>query len=199
MRPRAARPRSPATSVVARNPDRPSPDAARPWARHSDVAMNEKLRLTGRRLLFGRPRPDTHRGWLARHRSHPLPAAAAKEPSDEVSAPPFPFALIADEEVSEQVRTRVDGMLAHAGRFAPRPILYARVTVRTDPDPAVRRPALAAATLDVSGRTVVVHAASDTPLDAIDLLERRLRRRLDRLDARRRALRRKRAGGMPRP
>jgi ribosome-associated translation inhibitor RaiA len=155
--------------------------------------MNEKLRLTGRRLLFGRSRPDTHRGWLARHRPHPMPADAEREPREDVATPPFPFALIADEEVAEQVRARVEGVLARAGRFAARPILYARVTVRTDPDPAVPRPAFAAATLDVSGRTVVVHAAADTPLDAIDLLERRLRRRLDRFDARRRALRRKRA------
>ncbi len=83
--------------------------------------------------------------------------------------------------------------MTHASRFATRPILYARMTIRTERDPAVRRPAVATATLDVSGRTVVVHAAADTPLDAIDLIERRLRRSLDRLDARRRAQRRKSA------
>jgi ribosome-associated translation inhibitor RaiA len=83
--------------------------------------------------------------------------------------------------------------MAHASRFAAWPILYGRMTIRTEHDPAVRRPAVATATLDVSGRIVVVHAAAATPLDAIDLIERRLRRSLDRLDARRRARRRKAA------
>jgi ribosome-associated translation inhibitor RaiA len=157
--------------------------------------MNERLRSTGRRLLFGRPRPDTHRGWLARHRRHPAPSRAAGESVELAAAPSFPYALVADDDVPEQVPARVSAVLARASRFSARPILYARVTVRTDRDPAVRRSAFAAATLDVSGRTIVVHAAADTALDAIDLLERRLRRRLDRLDARRRALRRKRAAG----
>lgn len=84
-------------------------------------------------------------------------------------------------------------VLVHAARFAPRPILYARMVIGTEHDRALERPATVTASLDVSGRIVTAHAAADTPLDALDLLEQRLRRNLDRLDARRRARRRKAA------
>ena len=112
----------------------------------------------------------------------------------------FPFALTTDASVPDEVRARATAVVAHATRFAPRPILYARMTIRTEHDPAVRQPAIATAALDVSGRIVIAHAAGDTLGDALDLLERRLCRSLDRLDARRRARRRKTAaaaGGLP--
>jgi ribosome-associated translation inhibitor RaiA len=159
----------------------------------------ERPRITRHRLLFGIPRPATHRGWLARHGGRGASEATAAD-GPVRAAPEIPFALTTDASVTEQVRARAASIVARASRFAPRPILYARMTVRTEQDPAVARPAVATAALDVSGRIVIAHAAADTPLDALDLLERRLRRNLDRLDARRRARRRKSAvaaGGLP--
>ena len=148
-------------------------------------------------MLFGIPRPATHRGWLARHGGRGVSDATVGEGLVR-AAPEIAFALTADASATEQVRTRAASIVARASRFAPRPILYARMTIRTEHNPP--RPAVATVALDVSGRIVIAHAAADTPLDALDLLERRLRRNLDRLDARRRARRRKsavEAGGLP--
>jgi ribosome-associated translation inhibitor RaiA len=70
------------------------------------------------------------------------------------------------------------------------------MTIGTERDRSARRPVTASASLDVSGRIVTAHAVAETPLDALDLLERRLRRSLDRLDARWRARRRKAAAAV---
>ena len=148
----------------------------------------DKLRFTSRRLLIGIPRPDSHRGWLARHGGR---SVAGHVP--ETEPPPaleFPFALTTDADVPEATRKRGVAAVSHVARFAPRPILHARMTIRTARDPGVRRPAIATASLDVSGRIVLAHAAAENLADAIDLLEQRLRRNLDQLGRRRRARRR---------
>ena len=59
---------------------------------------------------------------------------------------------------------------------APRPILFARLTLTMAADPAVERPALAGAAVDVNGRVVRAHAASPTMNEAVDLLADRVRR-----------------------
>ncbi len=71
--------------------------------------------------------------------------------------------------------------LAHVVRFAPARILDARLRLQYEPDPARERPAIAEATLDVNGRAVRAHVAAPTMREATDLLEARLRRRLERL------------------
>jgi ribosome-associated translation inhibitor RaiA len=149
----------------------------------------DRLRFTGRRLLIGIPRPDSHRGWLARHggRSVPGPVPATEPPP----APEFPFALTTDADVPEAVRTRGIAVVTYVARFAPRPILHARMTIRAARDPGVTRPAIATASLDVSGRIVLAHAAAENLPDAIDLLEQRLRRNLDQLGERQRTRRRR--------
>jgi ribosome-associated translation inhibitor RaiA len=68
---------------------------------------------------------------------------------------------------------------------APRPVLFARVALSQHENPSVERPASAKATLDVSGRLVRAHVAAPTMREAVDLLEDRLRRRLDILAERR--------------
>jgi ribosome-associated translation inhibitor RaiA len=152
---------------------------------------NRRLTMNGRRLLFGKPRPDTHRGWLARHGSHVAAVVSKVEVTPDAAAPEFPFALMIDPDVPERAQKKAVDVLVHVARFAPRPIVYARMTIGTERDRSARRPVTASASLDVSGRIVTAHAIADTPLNALDLLERRLRRSLDRLDARWRARRRK--------
>lgn len=132
--------------------------------------------MNGRRLLFeGHAASDV--------------VEARFSPGTEV--PEFPFALMVAPEISERVQKRAVAALVHAARFAPRPIVYARIAIRMEHEHTARRPVTASASLDVSGRIVTARATADAPLDALDLLERRLRRNLDQLDARRRARRRR--------
>jgi ribosome-associated translation inhibitor RaiA len=79
--------------------------------------------------------------------------------------------------------------LRHVSRFAPGPILHARLRLHHEPDPGRERPAIAEASLDINGRAVRAHVAAPTMREAIDLLEARLRRRIDRLAERDQALR----------
>jgi ribosome-associated translation inhibitor RaiA len=65
-------------------------------------------------------------------------------------------------------------------RFASEPVLSARVTLAVSADPAVPRPAVAQATIDLNGRTVRAQAAGETMRAAIDHMAARLRVRLDR-------------------
>src|SRR6516162_1013367 len=65
-------------------------------------------------------------------------------------------------------------------RFASEPVLSARVTLAVSADPAVPRPAVAQATIDVNGRIVRAQAAGETMRTAIDHMAARLRVRLDR-------------------
>lgn len=66
------------------------------------------------------------------------------------------------------------------GRLAHRPVLHARVKLTRYGDPAVERPVVAQANLDVSGRLIRAQAHGDTAREAIDILEARLRARLRR-------------------
>jgi len=65
-------------------------------------------------------------------------------------------------------------------RFASEPVLSARVTLAVSADPAVPRPAVAQATIDLNGRTVRAQAAGGTMRMAIEHMAARLRVRLDR-------------------
>jgi ribosome-associated translation inhibitor RaiA len=65
-------------------------------------------------------------------------------------------------------------------RFASEPVLSARVTLAVSADPAVARPALAQATIDLNGRIVRAQAAGETMPEAIEHMAARLRVRLDR-------------------
>ena len=77
---------------------------------------------------------------------------------------------------ADYARTKVGGL----GRLTHRPVLYARVKLTRHPDPAVERPVVAQANLDVDGRLVRVQVEGVTAREAIDRLEARLRHRLER-------------------
>ncbi|GHJ33830.1 hypothetical protein TPA0910_82630 [Streptomyces hygroscopicus subsp. sporocinereus] len=61
------------------------------------------------------------------------------------------------------------------------PVLFARVRLTHMANPAMERPALAQANLDVGGRPVRAHVAATTVTEAVDLLQDRLAARLERL------------------
>ena len=65
-------------------------------------------------------------------------------------------------------------------RFASEPVLSARVTLAVSADPAVPRPAVAQATIDLNGRTIRAQAVGETMRVAIEHMTARLRVRLER-------------------
>jgi ribosome-associated translation inhibitor RaiA len=87
--------------------------------------------------------------------------------------------------------------IGQVARLAPGPVLLARVKLSRAPDPALDRPALAQATLDVNGRLVRAQVAARQFDEAVDLLEARLRDRLEHLHSHLRARRRRGATGEP--
>lgn len=89
--------------------------------------------------------------------------------------------------VSRDIREYAIGKVAAAVRYAPAPVLDTRLTLDTDaPGPRVD------ANVVVNGVAVHVHAIGETMREAIDLIEARLRARLDHL-------RRRPAQGPPPP
>jgi ribosome-associated translation inhibitor RaiA len=77
---------------------------------------------------------------------------------------------------AELAEARVSSLL----RAASEPVLSARVTLAVAADPAVARPAVAQATLDLNGRVVRAQAAEQTMRAAIEQMADRLRVRLGR-------------------
>jgi ribosome-associated translation inhibitor RaiA len=75
--------------------------------------------------------------------------------------------------------------IGELGRYTSRPVLHARVKLTMHRDPAVQRPVVAQANLDVDGRPVRAQVQAETAREAVDLLAARLRRRLDRVAQRR--------------
>ena len=97
---------------------------------------------------------------------------------------------VSDEEI-EYARDRLRTVLSKIGE----PVLLARAKLTLASDPARARPAIAQALLDVNGDLVRAHVAAETPHVAADLLQRRLRDKLEHRSQRRRALRKRR--GIP--
>lgn len=162
------------------------------WRRIWGVRSGElrpPLSVVGRRRLLGEPRLAVHgRGGESRSTLEELP-----EPGPPVEpAPPegFPLALVADDDLGEEVRAHARDVIERVARAAHRPVIRAQVTLRRLRDPALERPAIVKAALDVSGRQVRAHVAAGTVVEAIDLVERRLRRNLERLEELRRSRRR---------
>lgn len=77
---------------------------------------------------------------------------------------------------AEYAREKVASVL----RYANRPVLFVRVTLTRLANPALSRPAVAQANLDVNGRLIRAQAARPTMLEAVDELHDRLRELLDR-------------------
>jgi ribosome-associated translation inhibitor RaiA len=65
-----------------------------------------------------------------------------------------------------------------AARSSPSPVLFGRIKIRHEPHRSIERPIVVAATLDVNGYPVRAHAAGHIAMEAIDLLEERLRQQL---------------------
>ena len=94
-----------------------------------------------------------------------------------VSAHPswsFDVVVLHGSEVPASAAEYARQRLAPLARRVTEPVLFARVKLTIESDPARSRPALAEATLDVNGDVVRAHVAAHEITEAIDLLERRL-------------------------
>lgn len=93
---------------------------------------------------------------------------------------PFPIEVTTHGELpgAEDYAREKIGKLAH---LAHEPVLHAHVKLSRHADPAATRPVIAQANLDLNGRLVRAQVAGFDERDAIDRLEARLRRRLDRV------------------
>ena len=65
-------------------------------------------------------------------------------------------------------------------RLAPEPVLFARVKLTMVADPAVERPAIAQANIDLNGRLIRAQAVEETMREAIERMHDRLTIRLER-------------------
>lgn len=110
--------------------------------------------------------------WLAGAHPH-------REPQDVTGSAEPVVEVVARDEAAGAVKAYAEQKIRRVVTLAGEPVLYARVKLATAPDPAVERPASAQATLDVNGRLVRARVAAHTAREAVDLLERRLRDRLE--------------------
>jgi ribosome-associated translation inhibitor RaiA len=99
--------------------------------------------------------------------------------------------MVVQGDVGPTTKAYARDKITRVARFAPDPILFARVKLSVSLDPARERPVIAKALLDVGGTPVRAHIAARDPREAIDLLEERLRDRLAHVTERRHALRKR--------
>ena len=83
-------------------------------------------------------------------------------------------------DVPESAKQYAAEKINQLARFTRRPIVYALLRLSLESRRAIERPAVAEATLDLGGQIVRAHVAARDPIAAIDLLDDRLRRRLER-------------------
>jgi len=91
-----------------------------------------------------------------------------------------PVQVEAHGRVPDGMRELASAKAGSLLRFASEPVLSARVTLAVSADPAVPRPAIAQATIDLNGRIVRAQADAEDMRAAIEHLAARLRVRLDR-------------------
>lgn len=89
-----------------------------------------------------------------------------------------PFVVTVRGDVPERAVGYAEEKVRRAEEVARQPVLSTHVVLTVARDPALERPAVAEATLDVNGFLVRAQAAAGDPVGAVDLLEDRLRRNL---------------------
>lgn len=94
-------------------------------------------------------------------------------------------------DVGAKAKEYARNKIGRLAKFAQAPVLFARVKLAVEPDPARDRPVIAQALFDIDGTPVRAHVAARDMQEAIDILEDRLRRRLEHLTEHRQALRKR--------
>jgi len=157
------------------------------------------------RVLAALPLDEaTRSGWRDHLRRHGAEPAAPGEAEPLVlqrgAAVSWPGAPAATEvsvqargDIPAGARADLERTLVRVAELSPRPVLHARGVLERLADPALERPIVASASLDLGAHTVRAHAEAASPADAIDLLETRLRRAELKLSERETAVKRGRA------
>ncbi|HUI02521.1 MAG TPA: sigma 54 modulation/S30EA ribosomal C-terminal domain-containing protein [Acidimicrobiales bacterium] len=114
---------------------------------------------------------------------------AAAGPSEDVAGAAPSIALTTVGPVEEQDVALASRQLRDLVAKVHASVLFARLKLSWEPDPARERPAVAEATLDLSGDLVRAHVTAPTMAEAVDLLGHRVRDRLEHLAKHRRQLR----------
>ena len=100
-----------------------------------------------------------------------------------------PLEIVAPDDVGASVKEYAKAKILGVAHLTREPVLFARIKLNVEPDPARDRPAIVQAFLDVNGKPVRAHTAAHDLREAIDLVEERLDDQLQHLAERRRALR----------
>jgi ribosome-associated translation inhibitor RaiA len=102
-----------------------------------------------------------------------------------------PVEISTDGMVSESERAYAVEKVGRVLDTLSEPALHTRIRLDRAGDPAREHPAQARVTIDVNGRPIRAHVAAGTMTEAIDILQARLRHRLERVAEHRRALQRR--------
>jgi ribosome-associated translation inhibitor RaiA len=124
-----------------------------------------------------------------------MPALTKRESS--LVEPHDVMTMVAGGEVPEEARRYARKRLGSVIERIPEPVLFARVKLTQAPDPAVERSAIAQVTVDVNGEIVRARRCAHDMREAIDLLQARLRDKLDHRAQHRHASRRRPASSPP--
>ncbi len=108
-----------------------------------------------------------------------------------------PVTLSTSGHVDERAKAEALQVVAHAVATLGEPVLFARIKLAWEPDPARPRPARAEAMLDLNGEPLRAHATARSMTEAIDGLQHRLHDRLEHRARRREDLHR--SDGLARP
>lgn len=103
--------------------------------------------------------------------------------------------VVTQGKVTDAAKQYAIDKVTQLTRYTNRPILAAQVKLTLGANPRLERPALAEATIDMNGLIVRAHVASHDLMAAVDLLDDRLRRRLDRYNHRSDAKQQRPVGG----
>jgi ribosome-associated translation inhibitor RaiA len=95
------------------------------------------------------------------------------EPTEQI-----PVTVVAHGPISDAARRRAREVVLRAVRHERSPVVGARIALELHPDPAVERPAEVRVSLDVNGHAVRAAASAAEIIEAIDLLDKRIRRNL---------------------
>lgn len=93
---------------------------------------------------------------------------------------PAQVTVVCDRAVPEPAKAVAVEAISKLVAGIEEPVLFARVKLGLEPDPARPRPASAAATIDLNGDLVRAHVAAPDLDAAVELLARRLRERIER-------------------
>lgn len=99
-------------------------------------------------------------------------ATVEKDPGFEVN-------VKTQGDLPEDARDYARERIGHLQKYLKDPVLFAKVKLTQVPNPSVGRPSIAEAMLEVNGRPLRAHVAATRMHEAIDLLERRLRDRIE--------------------